>query len=72
MMQLRQFKRRDIITLLDCAAAWPLVARAQQAATSVIGWLSAGSPSLYVKRLAAFRRGLSEAGFVDGHNVALE
>ena len=71
-MQLRQFKRRDIITLLGCAAAWPLVARAQQAATSVIGWLSAGSPSLYVKRLAAFRRGLSEAGFVDGQNVALE
>src|ERR1041384_5480351 len=63
-------RRRRFIGLLGSAAAWPFVASAQQ--RPVIGYFNSGTPSTQVKNLAAFHKGLKEAGFVEGQNIAIE
>ena len=62
-------KRREFITLVGGATTWRRSARAQQAATPVIGYLSSASPRLDAVRLSAFRQGLAETGYVEGRNV---
>ena len=66
-------RRRDFITLLGGATmAWPLAARAQQAAIPAIGYLNLGSPESDASRLTGLRRGLSQTGYVEGRNLVIE
>jgi len=63
--------RREVITLLGGAAAWPLAAQAQQPAIPLVGFLNSASLEAFPDRLRAFQRGLKETGFVEGENVAI-
>jgi putative ABC transport system substrate-binding protein len=65
-------RRREFIAGLGSAAAWPMVARAQQPALPVIGWLDGQSPESVRELLPAFRMGLAETGYVEGRNVIVE
>jgi len=65
-------KRRDFIALLGGAATWPLAARAQQSAMPIVGFLHPASPEPFGHIVDGFRRGLSDTGFVEGQNAAIE
>jgi putative ABC transport system substrate-binding protein len=65
-------RRREFITLLSGAAAWPLAAHAQQGGIPLIGFLNAASPEGFSDYLRALRQGLKESGYVEGENLAIE
>ena len=65
-------RRKFLATLGGAAAAWPLAARAQQAAMPVVGLLSPLAPGSSEHVLHAFRRGLAESGWIEGQNVAID
>jgi putative tryptophan/tyrosine transport system substrate-binding protein len=65
-------RRRDFFTLLGATATWPYAARAQQLLMPVVGFLHAGSAEQNMERLAAYRRGLNDTGFVEGQNVLID
>src|ERR1700732_3014806 len=64
--------RRTFITLLGGAAVWPIAAAAQRPGIAIVGYLNGQSPNSEAARVAAFRQGLTETGFVEGRNVAIE
>jgi putative ABC transport system substrate-binding protein len=65
-------RRRNFLTLMGGAAAWPVVTRAQQAALPVVGFVNPGTPEAAARHLAAFRKGLGETGYVESQNVMVE
>jgi putative tryptophan/tyrosine transport system substrate-binding protein len=65
-------RRREIIVLLGATAAWPLTARAQQPALPLVAFINSGTADAQTTRLAAFRKGMSEAGYVESQNVTVE
>jgi putative ABC transport system substrate-binding protein len=71
-MAIRVRRREFIVALCGAAAAWPLVARAQQAGMPVVGYLDIGSPTGSAQFIAAFREGLSKAGHFEGRNITIE
>jgi putative ABC transport system substrate-binding protein len=72
-MQFGQLKRREFITLFGgIAGAWPLAASAQHPPMPVIGYLGLASAAVMAPRVAGFKQGLSEVGYVEGQNVAIE
>ena len=71
-MQFDRLKRREFITLLGGAAAWPAAARAQQAGMPVVGYLDPRSFDSSRDSQNAFRQGLKDSGFIDGENVSIE
>ena len=71
-MAIQVRRRQFITTLCGVATAWPLAARAQQPALPVVGFLSSVSPGPFRQFVDAFRRGLSETGFIEGQNVMIE
>src|SRR5262249_50882603 len=64
--------RRELLAALGGAAAWPLAIRAQQPGMPVVGYFTLGAPEQSASYVAPFRRGLSEVGYVEGQNVAIE
>jgi putative ABC transport system substrate-binding protein len=71
-MHFDRLKRREFLALLGGAAAWPAVARAQQSALPVIGFLSSAAPGPYAPFVSAFNEGLKEASYFEGQNVTVE
>src|SRR5438132_11855536 len=71
-MQFAQLKRREFVTILGAAAAWPLAARAQRTTRPIVGFLNSASADKYAYLAAAFRQGLNDLGFVDGQNITIE